>query len=260
MSAFAVLFRKEMRSTLLAPATWLVLAAFAVAQAFAFILSVNKYQTGPMPFDLVFLHFNLFPTLFWLPYLFLFPLVTMRSFAEEERQGTIEPLMTAPVRTLSLVLAKYAASFCFYLLLWLPTVLFFVFFQQLTGQSPVQGDAGQTLHLGGYIGSGSLLLAMGAAFLAVGCLCSALTGNQLAAAVLTFVILLLHLALGSLILVYEDLPRVTRSFLEFINSTEHLKRFAQGVIDSRVLIYYFSLAAALIYLTHRVFDFRRWQR
>src|SRR5437588_4088616 len=72
---------------------------------------------------------------FWFAFVLIFPLITMRSFAEEFKLGTIEPLMTAPVRDWQVVLAKFCGVLVFYIVLWLPTLLYFVFFQKITQQT-----------------------------------------------------------------------------------------------------------------------------
>src|SRR5256886_6884297 len=72
---------------------------------------------------------------FWFAFVLIFPLITMRLFAEEFKLGTIEPLMTAPVRDWQVVLAKFFGALVFYLVLWVPTILYFLIFQYITGQT-----------------------------------------------------------------------------------------------------------------------------
>src|SRR2546423_785948 len=72
---------------------------------------------------------------FWFAFVLIFPLITMRLFSEEFKLGTIEPLMTAPVRDLQVVLAKFFGALVFYIVLWIPTLLYFAIFQKITHQS-----------------------------------------------------------------------------------------------------------------------------
>ena len=85
---------------------------------------------------------------FWFAFVLVFPLITMRLFSEEFKLGTIEPLMTAPVRDWQVVLSKYFGALFFYIILWIPTVLYFVIFQAITHQ-PAAGSTGA--YLGGYL-------------------------------------------------------------------------------------------------------------
>ena len=72
---------------------------------------------------------------FWFAFVLIFPLITMRTFAEEFKLGTIEPLMTAPVRDWQVVLAKFFGALVFYVVLWVPTLLYFSIFQYVTHQT-----------------------------------------------------------------------------------------------------------------------------
>ena len=103
----------------------------------------------------------------------------MRLFAEEFKLGTIEPLMTAPVRDWQVVLAKYFGALFFYIILWIPTTLYFVIFQAVTHQ-PAADSTGA--YLGGYL----MILLLGMFYLSIGCFASVLTKNQIVAAIISF--------------------------------------------------------------------------
>ena len=87
-------------------------------QGLSLSTAMKGFRDTPVKDSLVYVTFH--TPLFWFYFLFIFPLITMRLFAEEERAGTLETLLTAPVRTWQVVLSKYAAAMIFYTVLWLP--------------------------------------------------------------------------------------------------------------------------------------------
>ena len=96
--------------------------------------AMEKMKDAPMSENFLFLSFSA-PN-FWFYFLFIFPLLTMRLFAEEEKTGTLETLMTAPVTSSQVVMSKYVASFAFYALLWSPILLHLKLFTLVTGNPP----------------------------------------------------------------------------------------------------------------------------
>jgi ABC-2 type transport system permease protein len=101
---------------------------------------------------------------------------------------------------------------------------------------------------------------MGVFNLAVGCFASSLTDNQIVAAVLSFTLSVLHFLLGMFILLIgRRLPESLVDVMHYVASVEHIRFFTQGLIDTRPLVYYFSLAALFLTLTHQVVEFRRWR-
>src|SRR5207249_9129977 len=137
--------------------------------------------------------------LFWFPFLLIFPPITIRLFAEESKLGTIEPLTTVPVRDWQVVLSKFFGALIFYVILWIPTLLYFWIFQKITGQ-PAAHSAGA------YWGSYLILLLLGMFYLSIGCLTSVLTRNQIIAAIISFcaITLLFFLGLVQLILLRSE--------------------------------------------------------
>ncbi len=119
---------------------WVVMALFTFLNGWLFVSMVRAMQMQASPRSLI---HNLFSSgWFWMGYLILFPLITMRLFAEERKMGTIEGLLTAPVRTSEVVLAKYAAAVAAYLVLIIPVFLFFPLFRLITGEvAAFQGGA-----------------------------------------------------------------------------------------------------------------------
>ena len=185
-------------------------------------------------------------------YLILFPLITMRLFAEERKMGTIEGLLTAPVRTSEVVLAKYAAAVAAYLVLIIPVFLFFPLFRLITGEvAAFQGGA--------VIGSALGLFLLGAFHVAIGTLASSLTSNPLIAAMLTFVFVMLHYFLGFLQNFGLVPGSVWAEAMAYFSTQEHMGFLTAGLVDSRPVVYYLSFSAVLLSLTHHVLETRKWR-
>jgi ABC-2 type transport system permease protein len=176
--------------------------------------------------------------------LLLMPLVTMRLFAEERRSGTIELLLTYPVRDGAVLVGKYLAAMTLYGamiggLLAYPALL--AYFARIEW-GPL---------LTGYIG----LLLMGAMFAAVGLFASSLTENQIVAAIVTFGILLSFWIIGWLA-AFTSGPVGT--VLTHLSILEHNDTFAKGVLDTKDVIYYVDFTALALFLALRSLEARRW--
>ena len=196
------------------------------------------------------LFFNWF--LFWLPFVLIFPLITMRLFAEEFRLGTIEPLMTAPVRDLQVVLAKFFGALIFYITLWIPTLLYFAIFQKLTNQPAADST-------GAFCGPYLMLLLMGMLYISIGCFTSVLTTNQIIAAVISFVAIALLFLIGLIQYVLLDVSSGMRDALGYFSAIEHMGTYSRGIIDTRPIVFYLSMTAFVLTLTYQVFQSRKWR-
>lgn len=250
MRAFFILFSKELRSFFLSPLAYVVMALFTFLNGWLFISMVKAMQLQVSPRSLI---YNLFSSgWFWMGYFILFPLITMRLFAEERKMGTIEGLLTAPVRTAEVVLAKYGATVVVYLVIIGPVFLFFPLFQMVTGDQAA-------FHPGAVWGSALGLFLVGLFNIAIGIFASSLTTNQLIAAMLTFVFVMLHYFLGFL----QNFGMVPGSEwtegITYFSTTEHMHSLTEGLIDSRPVIYYISFSAVLLSLTHHVLESRKWR-
>lgn len=251
MHIFITLFIKEIRSLFFSPVAWVVLAMVMLINGFSFRAAVAMLESGPQGASIVALTF--FSRWFWLSFFFVFPLLTMRLFAEEKKLGTFETLLTTPVRAWQVVLAKFSAAMFFYCMLWLPSLGNFHLFQFMT-----QGAA--EIPPGQIAGSYLLLFFLGLFNIAAGCFASALTSNQIVAAALSFTISLLHFLLGVFVLhLGQQVPRHFADFVQYFATVEHIPSFTSGLLDSRPLVYYSSLAAVFLVLTHHVMEFRRWR-
>ena len=249
MRVFSILFRKELKNYFLTPFGWVVLALVLFMQGMSMSSAMEQMKDAPMLDN--FLLLTLRTPNFWFYFLFIFPLLTMRLFADEAKTGTLETLMTAPVTTSQVVFSKYLAAFCFYALLWLPILLHLKIFDMVTGQpAPVE--------MGQIIGTYSILLLMGGFFLAIGCFASTLTSNQIVAGIITIAFLVILFFLGFVPYYTGEGFQATPLF-QYVSIQEHLVNFAKGLLDTRPIVYYLSMTALFLFLTHTTLDFRRWK-
>jgi len=186
---------------------------------------------------------------FVIPALWLFiPGITMRMWAEEKKLGTQEMMMTMPVRDSEAVAGKFLASFAFLLLTLMLSFLSIPFAVAYVG-APDWGPI-----IGGYLG----LLLLGSSFIAIGLAISSMTENQFIAFLLTSVICIALLGIAELIQLI-NLPGWLGSALVFLDAGSHFDSIGRGVIDSRDLVYYFSLIGFFLFLNYRAVMSRRWK-
>ena len=240
------LFKREIRNFLSSLIGYIVIVVFLLINGlfiWVFPIDYNILENGYANIDGL---FTLAPYVF----LFLIPAITMRSFAEEKRSGTIELLMTKPLTDLNVVLAKYFAGVVLVLFSLLPTLIYFltVYF---IGNSIGNIDIGGTW--GSYIG----LLFLGAAFVSIGLFASTISDNQIT----SFIIALF---LGGFIYIGFDfiyqLPIFTNSTLliQSLGISIHYNSISRGVIDTRDIIYFLSLITIFILLSKLSLESRKW--
>ena len=250
MNKFLVLFKREVSSFFYSPIAYVVLFFFLLVTGFNFHLTVSLLTRSSSDITLLEAFFN--SVLFWITFLLIFPLITMRSFAEEFRLGTIETLMTAPVRDWQVVLSKYFACLLFYCVLWAPSLLYFRIFE-ITSKTPGANS------MGAYGGAYSMLLLIGLFYISIGCFASVITRNQIIAAVMCFAAIMLLLFMGLLSFVTLNITPQLRDFLGYFSAIEHMAEFSKGVFDSRPIVFYLSMTVLFLVLTHRVFQSRKWK-
>src|SRR6201989_1074123 len=176
MRKFYTLLSREVSSYLYSSIAYIVLDFFLFVSGADFYFQISFMNQRPVQYSVQEAFFN--SVFFWFAFVLIFPLITMRTFAEEFKLGTIEPLMTAPVRDWQGGLAKFVGAVVFYMILWLPTLLYFLFFQKITHQTAAAAA-------GAYWGSYLMLLLIGMFYLSVGCLASVITKNQIVAAIVS---------------------------------------------------------------------------
>ncbi|NNE92250.1 MAG: ABC transporter permease subunit [Verrucomicrobiales bacterium] len=250
MRAFWIIFCKELRSFFLSPLAYVLMALFTGIAGFLFARTVESMQQKIMPRSLI---FNLVGSgFFWMGFLILFPLITMRLFAEERKMGTLEGLFTAPVRTSEVVLGKFFATVVLYCVLILPMFLFFPIFKLVTGQS-------EAFHNGAFWGAFIGLMLVGTFNISIGVFASSVTQNQLIAAMLTFVGVMMHYMLGFLLYINALPESQWTAGLNYFSTIEHISTLSEGLIDTRPFVYYLSFSAVLLALTHHVLEYRKWK-
>ena len=137
-------------------------------------------------------------------------------------------------------------------MLWAPTTLYFVIFQYITGQPAAQS-------LGSYLGSYFMLVLMGAFYLSLGCLASVITRNQIIAAIIALVLVVLMFFTGVIASRTGTATQAFRDFIAYFSSYEHLASYSRGLIDTRPIVYYLSMTILLQFLTFHIFQFRKWK-
>ena len=177
--------------------------------------------------------------------LFLFPLITMRTYAEEKRSGTIELLLTSPVTDVEIIIGKFLGAMLLYAAMLAVTLLhmaiLFIF-----------GDPEWKPIATGYLG----LLLMGGCFLSLGLFISSLTKNQIVAAMATFAVFLMLWVINW---ISTFVGPTTQTVLQYLSLTEHFDDFAKGVIDTKHVVYYLSFIAMGLFLTMKSVDSERWR-
>jgi ABC-2 type transport system permease protein len=173
-------------------------------------------------------------------------------FAEEFKLGTIEPLMTAPVRDWQVVLAKFFGALFFYAILWIPTLLYFAVFQTMTHQSAANST-------GAYLGAYLMLLLLGMFYISIGCFASVVTKNQIVAAVISFCAITLHFFSGLISFVLREVSSSTRQVLGYFSALEQMGTLSRGEIDTRPMVLYVSMTILMLTLTYQAFQSRKWR-
>lgn len=185
---------------------------------------------------------------YWLALLVVAPLLTMRSFAEERRSGTLETLMTAPVIETEVVLAKFTGAYTVFVLLWLPTAAYACLLKWCGAQLPPLDWAAMAT---GYLGTALL----GASFLALGLLCSMLARHQMTAAMGCLALLGVLLLFGNWTLpVHLD---QLRPLVPLYSAARHMKDFRVGVVDTRAVVWHLSATVLLLFAAIQILEARR---
>ncbi|MCB0564888.1 MAG: gliding motility-associated ABC transporter permease subunit GldF [Phaeodactylibacter sp.] len=184
-------------------------------------------------------------------FVFLIPAITMRSFAEEQQAGTIELLVTRPITDLQIILGKYMASLLLVVFALLPTGLYYYTVYQL-GSPPGNLDSGAIL--GSYIG----LFLLASAFAAIGLFASSLSNNQIVAFILAaFLCFFIHWGFDF----FSRLPAFVGKVddvVQMFGIDYHYNSISRGLIDTRDIIYFFSVIALFIMMTLVSLERRKW--
>ncbi len=236
MRNVTTIYQREIMSYFYSPIAYVVISVFLIAAGFFFAGNLQIHQEAS-------LKGSLDSTQFFL--LLLTPIITMKLFADESKSGTMETLMTSPVTDFDVVFGKFLAALSLYAVMIVQTWIYIIF---LT----VFGNPDFGPIISSYIG----LILMGALFVSVGLLVSSLTKNQVVAAVIGIVSLIILWVVGFLSNYGDGWFYET---LRYIGTYDHWLSFAKGIVDTRDVIYYLSVTALLLCITVRNVESRKWR-
>ena len=227
---------RELRAYFLSPLAYLVIAFFLFGAGLLFGLIIESSREASLR--------GLISNISVL-FLFVVPMISMRLLAEEQRTGTIELLLTNPVQEWQIVVGKFLASILL-LLVMVGLTLLYPLFLFIFG-NPDRGPIAT-----GYVG----VILQAAAFLAVGLWASSLTENQIVAAVLAFVFLLVLWLSDNL---GQSLGGTIGSVISYTSVINHFQDFPQGVINTKDVLFYLSMVAAGLVLSTLSLQTRRYR-
>ena len=254
----SAIYRKELRSYFINPIGYVYLGVFLVFSAllccYTTLIS-GSYDTGSYFTYLIF------------TFIILIPILTMRLFAEERKLRTEQLLLTAPVTITGMVLGKYFAALTIFVSGILVSCVNFLPLYIIASAEKNGTDYSMT-HLGPVtaevLGSLVAIILLGAALIAVGTLISALTENQLSAAVVTIGVIagMILLNLFNMLNDSDGQPLIAsyaiRAVIDWISVLSRFSNFSNGIFDYAALLYYASLSFVFLFLTVRVYEKRRW--
>jgi ABC-2 type transport system permease protein len=177
--------------------------------------------------------------------LFVLPLITMRTYSEEKRSGTIELLLTSPLTDFEIIMGKFLGAMWLYVAMIALTVINMALLFSY-------GNPEWRPVVTGYVG----LLLMGGCFISVGLLISSLTKNQIVSGMVTFAVFLLLWVINW---PASFVGPTMQNVLNYLSITDHFDDFTKGIVDTKHLIYYFSVMSLGLFLTARAVDTERWK-
>ncbi|MCC5025444.1 MAG: ABC transporter permease subunit [Candidatus Synoicihabitans palmerolidicus] len=233
MRHFLTILGHEIRMLLVSPSTYIAAVIFLAFMGFIFAGILTEFATAPQDNSPAVSFFELF----WVPVIFIVPLLTMKSISAEHRLGTLEILLTTPISTAEVVLGKYGAAYFLYTSLWTGTAGFFYILHRFTHDAFL-------LDMGPLIGGYVFIAVSGLFFVAIGIFASSLSRNQAVAGILG-VVMLFGLIIGTQLLtglsaLNLEIFAPLKSGIEYARVFTHLDDFSRGIIDVRQLLFYLS--------------------
>jgi len=228
---FAIL-KKEIFSFFASPIGYLVIGIFLITNGLFIWVFKGEFNIWDYGFADLSGYYFIAPWIF----IFLIPAITMKSFSEEKKQGTLELLLTKPITNWQLVLGKFLGAFTLIVLTLLPTLLYIYTVYQL-------GNPIGNIDLGSAFGAYAGLLGIAMIYCAVGIFTSALSNNQIVSFILAvFVCFLMYYS-------FEALSDITNISIENFGIKAHFNNISKGIIDSRDIIYFFSVSFLFLFFT-----------
>jgi ABC-2 type transport system permease protein len=225
------------------PSTYVIFAIFslAIGAIFAFLMHSYVRFEQDVPF------IQMFFRCFWLPACVVVPLISMRSFSEEYKNGTFQSLFSTTVSHTEVILAKFSALYLVFAFLWLCSL--FVVAAAGVGEGSLVGEVAFAARFN-VAGGLSFIFLIGTFFISVGMLASSLTENQVVSSMVTFFILMVSFIGGQFSADNSKISNLNLlgSYREAINIFAQLDNFCNGVVDSRVIVFYLSLSALTLCL------------
>lgn len=243
MSRFFTIWWRELASCFLSPVAYVTLVIFLSASGWVFVQAADQ-KSGTMESLEVLLFMSIF---FWVP--ILSTVISMRLFAEEKRQGTLETLMTAPVTDTEVILGKYAGALSFLFIVVYPAVSYVFILAALSpGVTFIDG--------GGLIGGCLMLALVSSTSVAIGLVVSLLTKNQIVAAICIFCAVWMPFFLRNLASV---LPFGSEKALDYVSIETHVLDFARGSVDTQPIVLYLTSTVFLLFVAVKLLEVRRWK-
>jgi ABC-2 type transport system permease protein len=254
MSNILAIAQKEIRSYFASPIAYVVIGLFALLFGYFYVAILDWFvrqgmmggmgmQAAPLNLNQQFVRPLLLNTTVLI--LFVLPMITMRTYSEEKRSGTIELLLTSPLTDVQIILGTFIGALALYAAMLGVTLLY-------VGVLFVFGNPEWKPIVTAYLG----LLLMGGCFIAMGMLISSFTRNQIVAGMLTFGVFLL---LWIIDWNASRLGPTGEAIVNYLSITRHFEDFAKGVIDTTHLVYYVSFITFGLFLTAKSVDSERWR-
>ncbi|PIS27965.1 MAG: ABC transporter [Candidatus Marinimicrobia bacterium CG08_land_8_20_14_0_20_45_22] len=254
MGNMFTIFKRDVRSYFSSPIAYVVIGLFLAVIGIFFYLMLSSFlqysyaammqrQNVPLNVNLMMIRPFLLNTCVIV--LFMIPMITMRSFSEDKKSGTMELLLTSPLTNWQIILGKFFATYFLFVVMTVVTFLFMIFLF-------IWGKPQLMPVLIGYLG----LLLMGAALVAMGNFISSLTENQIVAAVGTFAGAMFLWVIG---FAADFAGKIFGSFFGYISIIQHFEDFSKGVFDTSHLVFYLSLTFLMLFLTYQSVESSKWR-
>lgn len=247
MRTFWILYRRETGAYFLSPIYFVLGTIFLLIMGFMFVLLVQELSQNPREQAIMSYFYNMF----WLPGLIMPAIITMKLFAEENKSGTMEMLMTAPVQDWQVVLAKFFSALSVYACLWLPVIGYALILRSVTS-NPQGLDMGAVAV--GFVG----VISNSAILIAAGTLASALTRNQIISAIIATKVSFIVFFIPTWIRYFVQTGPIG-DLMYYLSVFEHMTEFSRGVINVKPVVLYLSLTFYLLYATVRIVESRKWK-
>ncbi len=254
MSNLLAIYKRDLKGYFFSPIAYVVIGLFLLVNGIFFYVLLSSFleysyavmiQRQGYPINVNLLMIRPFFQNMSVIVLFVIPMITMRSFSEEKKSGTMELLLTSPVTNWQLILGKFLASFTLYFVMVMVTFLFMVFLL-------IWGNPSLVPILISYLG----ILLMGLVLVALGNFISSLTENQIVAAVGTFGATMFLWVIG---FAGNFAGKVFGETFKYLSIVNHFDDFSKGVFDTNHLVYYLSLTFLMLFFTYQSIESSKWR-